>query len=204
MHDGWSMIGSDIDDISLHWARENVKLNSLQDRIEILPVRADKPILQPLLAYPESQYSPRPLCPTSTHRPPRFDFLMCNPPFYSSAEEVADLAGMKELDPSGVCTGSDNEMITPGGEVGFVGRMVRESTRVGRRCRWYTSLLGKLSSVKEVIELIRSPEVNIDNYAIGEITQGRTRRLAIAWSFGDARLPDAVGRPTAAALKSFV
>jgi len=180
------MIGTDTDDISLHWARENVTANGLQDRIEVMAITAGQPILQPLVAYPETQ----------------FDFVMCNPPFYSSADEIADLAAMKEFDPNGVCTGSDNEMIIAGGEVGFIGQIIKESVQFGSRCRWYSSLLGKLSSVKEIIEVIRSEKIS--NYAIGEITQGRTKRWAIAWSFGDSRLPDPVGRPTSLALTSLL
>lgn len=30
----------------------------------------------------------------------------------------------------------------------------------------------------------------IDNYAVTELTQGQTRRWVVAWSFGDARVPD--------------
>ncbi|KZT53193.1 hypothetical protein CALCODRAFT_440486, partial [Calocera cornea HHB12733] len=186
-HASWSMVGTvDVDATSLHWARENVALNGLQDRIEVMAVDMSQPIVQPLVAHPDIQ----------------FDFLMCNPPFYSSADEIADLAAMKEFDPNGVCTGSDNEMIIAGGEVGFVGQIVRESVQLRTRCRWYSSLLGKLSSVREIVELVRSEKIN--NYVIGEITQGRTKRWAIAWSFGDARLPDGVGRPASLALKTLV
>lgn len=60
---------------------------------------------------------------------------MCNPPFYSDREEVLASAEAKEQGPSAVCTGADTEMITPGGEVAFVGKMVRESLELGTRCR---------------------------------------------------------------------
>ena len=79
---------------------------------------------------------------------------MCNPPFYSSALEIEELAKGKESLPSAVsrpqvsfltinqlfftkvCTGSEVEMIYPnGGEAGFVGRMVEESVTFQGRCR---------------------------------------------------------------------
>jgi len=78
---------------------------------------------------------------------------MCNPPFYSSALEIEELAKGKESLPSAVsrpqyrflpltdfftkvCTGSEVEMIYPnGGEAGFVGRMVEESITFQGRCR---------------------------------------------------------------------
>jgi hypothetical protein len=74
--------------------------------------------------------------------------------------------------------------------------------------RWYTSLLGKLSSISSVVTLLRSLKVSldwpiqclarlilagfmkIDNYGLTEFIQGHTRRWAVAWSFGTDRLPD--------------
>lgn len=79
-----------------------------------------------------------------------------------------------------VCTGADVEMITPGGESNFVSRMVRESVGFGIRCkydtlvvsirdrlaneffpRWYTSMLGKMSSLTAVVALLRQLSVRL-------------------------------------------
>lgn len=121
------------------------------------------------------------------------------------------------------------EMITPGGEANFVCTMVRESLETRAQCRfafllpavsctlslasarWYTSMLGKLASLTDVVALLRAETVcaallllyrkvtphpaQIDNYACTEFVQGQTRRWAIAWSFGDVRLPDVRFRP---------
>jgi len=53
-------------------------------------------------------------------------------------------------------------------------------------------MLGKLSSVSAVIELLKV--LGIDNYGITEFVQGQTRRWAIVWSFGRERLPDSITR----------
>ena len=89
---------------------------------------------------------------------PRFDFSLCNPPFYASTEEATQSAAAKELLPNAVrstiptipktiilkililyshqiCTGADVEMITPGGEEAFVRKMVEESITLRQRCR---------------------------------------------------------------------
>ncbi|KIM68846.1 hypothetical protein SCLCIDRAFT_20156 [Scleroderma citrinum Foug A] len=127
---------------------------------------------------------------------------MCNPPFYSNPEEVAQSAEAKEFIPNAACTGSGSEMITPGGEVAFVSRMFCESLQYKSRCRWYTSMLGKLASLPDTVTLLRINQ--IDNYAITEFVQGQTRRWAIAWSFGTHRLPDSYGRINNPTLQSIM
>ncbi|KAA1477616.1 S-adenosyl-L-methionine dependent methyltransferase [Dentipellis sp. KUC8613] len=181
----WHFIGSDIDRDSLASARTNVEQNNLSDRIEVVEVSADGPILRPLAV---SRVT--------------FDFTMCNPPFYSSAEDVARSAEVKEFQPNAVCTGADIEMITEGGESHFVCRMVEESLALKDRCRWYTSMLGKLSSLTDVVSRLRSH--SIDNYAITEFVQGQTRRWAVGWSFTGERLPDSLARISSPGVSSLM
>ncbi|KAH9035691.1 S-adenosyl-L-methionine dependent methyltransferase [Lactarius hengduanensis] len=178
----WRIVATDVDTVSLASAQANVDRNGLSERISVLRADPTGPILFPLVQDPAAS----------------FDFSMCNPPFYASAEEVVRSAAAKALSPNAVCTGAEVEMITAGGEEGFVGKMVRESLALGERCRWYTSMLGKLSSLTALVSLLRAH--SITNYALTELVQGHTRRWALAWSFTDARLPDDVARPSAPAL----
>ncbi|KAA8571224.1 hypothetical protein EYC84_000557 [Monilinia fructicola] len=114
------------------------------------------------------------------------DFTLCNPPFYSSAEDLASSASLKQRPPFTACTGSATEMVCEGGEVSFVSRMIDESLKLRDRVQWYTSMLGKFSSLSKIIEQLK--ENKVDNYAVTEFVQGsRTRRWAVAWSFGDRR-----------------
>lgn len=77
-------------------------------------------------------------------------------------------------------------MVTDGGEVAFVQRMVVESCQLTTDCQWYTSMLGKLSSVHTVLDTLKAAAVR--NWAVKEFVQGtKTRRWAIAWSFQSAR-----------------
>ena len=104
-----SVCPPEIDPFSYDCASDNVASNGLQSRIHLHKVTSLEPILSPLLG-------------SDT-----FDFTMCNPPFYSSREEMEKSAAEKEFSPSAVCTGTDTEIITPGGESAFVRQMVTES-----------------------------------------------------------------------------
>ncbi|KAG2137497.1 S-adenosyl-L-methionine dependent methyltransferase [Suillus clintonianus] len=181
----WNFVTTDIDERSVQFAKQNISRNSMDSRIFVEHVPADGPILQPLHT-------------SSTG----FDFTMCNPPFYSSAEDVSRSTEFKELGPNAVCSGAEVEMITPGGETSFVARIFSESLQLRTKCRWYTSMLGKMSSIPDIVSLFR--EHSVDNYAITEFVQGQTRRWAIGWSFQDARLPDTFARISNPTLKNIM
>lgn len=95
-------------------------------------------------------------------------------------------AAKKKRPPFTACTGSLTEMVTEGGEVAFIKRILEQSLELRDKIQWYSSMLGKQSSLETLVELLR--EKGIDNYAVTEFVQGnRTRRWAIAWSFGPMR-----------------
>lgn len=149
---------------------------------------------------------------------------MCNPPFYTSPDELKQSAEQKEQEPFSVsvtsstsrakqlytthpiplasrpvltfmktCTGADVEMVTRGGEVAFVKQMIDESLQLRDRIQWYTSMLGKLSSINVLVETLIKHGVT--NFAVTEFEQGsKTKRWAVAWSWGDRR-PAMVSHP---------
>jgi len=96
---------------------------------------------------------------------------MCNPPFYEDADDLYQHAKMKAVEPFSVwtlfsksltweaCTGSAGEMCTPGGEVAFISRLMEESLVLRGRIQWYTSLLGKLSSVSTLVQKLKQYNV---------------------------------------------
>ncbi|KAF9432540.1 hypothetical protein BGZ76_010649 [Entomortierella beljakovae] len=98
----------------------------------------------------------------------RYNFCMCNPPFYEDEQEIQDNLESKEETPSAICNGTPNEMITQGGEVQFVRQMIDES---GIRVCWV-----KKAQWKKLL-------------ATSETT--RTTRWAIAWSFNTEHAPQA-------------
>jgi 23S rRNA (adenine1618-N6)-methyltransferase len=126
---------------------------------------------------------------------------MTNPPFYTSSDELSASAAKKSLPPSTACTGAPVEMVTSGGEVGFITRIIEESLVVRERVTWYTAMVGFLSSLTTLVERLKKEGVS--NYAVSEFVQGsKTRRWAIAWNFGMKRPAERVARGVGASTVS--
>jgi len=163
------MLGTDIDPQNFSYANNNIERNGLESRIRTKLNTAEDALVSPKAFDLDN-----------------LDFVMCNPPFYSSAEDLAISSAGKSGPPSAVCTGAEVEMICPGGDAGFVLRMVGESRELKDTVRWYTSMLGKLSSVHQVIDRLK--EIGVTNWAVTLLRAGnKTRRWAVGWSFGDRR-----------------
>ena len=172
------MLGTDIDSQNFSYANKNISANNLESRIRTRLNTAEDALISPEVFNLET-----------------LDFVMCNPPFYSSAEDLAISSAGKSGPPSAVCTGAEVEMICPGGDAGFVLRMVEESRELKDTVRWYTSMLGKLSSVHQVIDRLK--EIGINNWAVTLLRAGnKTRRWAVGWSYGDRRHSNVSGRRT--------
>ncbi|KAK5676404.1 hypothetical protein LTS10_011217 [Elasticomyces elasticus] len=167
---GWRMFGSDIDSHSLDFAQKNIKANNMDSRIRIH----------------QSPNPASPLIPLDAMRVEELDFVLTNPPFYSSSQDMLDSYTNKSAPPSAVCTGAENEMICPGGDVGFITRILEESLVLRERVQWYTAMVGKMSSLQSVVALLKGEGVT--NFAVCALQAGfRTKRWAVGWSFGDRR-----------------
>ncbi|TPX33336.1 hypothetical protein SmJEL517_g03752 [Synchytrium microbalum] len=142
----WSFIALESDRRLYEYALENIRRNDLLTRINVIHNTSED--LLPLFVDNQDHH---------------IHAIMCNPPFYSSSKEIAALASNKELPPFAACTGSDAEMITAGGEVGFVTRMLDESAKnqdMKTRVTWYTSLLGRKEDVNVIETLCKHRQVN--------------------------------------------
>jgi 23S rRNA (adenine1618-N6)-methyltransferase len=160
----------------LSYARKNIQLNNLEDRIQLLERKPDDSLI------PLDEAGIRSI-----------DFVMMNPPFYTSEDDMVLSAMKKARPPMSACTGAPVEMVCDGGEVAHVGRLLRESLVLRSRIQWYTSMLGKVTSLDALVGQLR--EHGIDNYAVTEFVQGnKTRRWALGWSFGQMRPAEHVAR----------
>ncbi|RHY64711.1 hypothetical protein DYB38_001919 [Aphanomyces astaci] len=160
----WRFLATDVDAESIEYAAANLRSNHLEHVIHLETVADghDAAIL-----------------PTaSIQRRCRHDgpvlFTMCNPPFFDSIDQA-------DTNPRTACTGSASEMTTPGGEVAFVTRMIQDSLLLTSQVRWYTSLIGRKSSLRPLLAILRSH--GIPNMRTTEFLQGRTTRWGLAWSF---------------------
>ncbi|ETV98132.1 hypothetical protein H310_08875 [Aphanomyces invadans] len=156
----WNFIATDIDALSLRYATANVESNNLSHAIHVEAVAPDAPSVLLIKSI-------------ATHASPIL-FSMCNPPFFDSVEEA-------DTNPRTACTGSHGEMTTPGGEVAFISTMIQDSLVLHTKVRWYTSLIGRKSSLRPLLALLRSH--GVCNMRTTEFLQGRTTRWGLAWSF---------------------
>lgn len=127
---------ADVTDVALEWAGKNVKGNpNISELIEIRRVEKceDRPSREGSQNLNMSETSS-----TSQHAdvnkryygPPillgvvkdgeKFDFCMCNPPFFDTMEEAG-------LNPKTSCGGTPEEMVCFGGEKAFITRIIEDS-----------------------------------------------------------------------------
>ena len=176
---------TDIDEKNLEYARSNVIRNNLKPRIRPLRTKSTDPLI-PLDALGFERYVSQSSRKELPYSSASIDFTMCNPPFYTSTADLLLSAAAKSRPPHSACTGADVEMVTAGGEIAFVSRMIDESKILGERCQWYTSMLGKYTSVETIVE--RLVTAGIHNWAVKDLIQGnKTRRWSVAWSWGSMR-----------------
>jgi 23S rRNA (adenine1618-N6)-methyltransferase len=158
---------------SQEYAKRNVEINGLNNHIRFL--RNDEQT-QGLLPIGELKLFDH------------IDFVMMNPPFYATEAEMLESAKKKQRPPNSACTGAPIEMITKGGEVEFISQLILESMLPDQKVRiqWFTTMLGKLSSVSTIVERLR--QKCCSNYAVTEFVQGqKTKRWAVAWSWQNLR-----------------
>lgn len=170
----WTMCVTDIDKSSFNSAARNLALNNMLARTRMLQTMESGDLI-----------------PLKYLGVEKLDFTICNPPFFNNEEEMrASLRGDgKSLKPNAVCTGSENEMVCEGGDLGFVTKIINESLILREKVTWYSSMLGKQTSAIAAVKLLK--EHGVYNWATGCVDPGgATKRWLLAWSFGDIRPPN--------------
>ncbi|KAG8265034.1 Methyltransferase-like protein 16 [Homalodisca vitripennis] len=123
-HFQWQMLGTEVDEESVLIASNNVTRNGLSDRITIQKT-PERTMLDGVLEADTV-----------------YDFCVCNPPFFSSEEELEPqnvARSPSRPPPRNAMTGASWELVTPGGEVAFVESIIQDSLKLKDKVR-YASL----------------------------------------------------------------
>ncbi|GMI48077.1 hypothetical protein TrCOL_g8914 [Triparma columacea] len=173
-NDNWSFLASEIDKESVENAREIVKRNGLEGRIEVLDVggggggKVGGPIRMAFEKWEgEGEKG--------------IDFVMTNPPFYGSEEEARET----RLDGRERTEMSSSESVTEGGEVGFVGRMIEDSLGLMNGVKHFTAMLSRRGSLNELVKLLKDRGVGKTCIKTTEFRHGNVVRFGLAWNFED-------------------
>jgi 23S rRNA (adenine1618-N6)-methyltransferase len=174
---GWRFIATDIAPDSLRWAADLLAANALADRIELRLQPDAAAVFENVIRSGE-----------------RFALSICNPPFHASAVEaeagtrrklrnLGAVAGRRDAHGRPVLNfgGRAHELWCPGGELGFVGRMIAESARRPGLCGWFTCLVAKsahLPLLQDALGRVSAAEVRVLPMRHGE----KFSRI-LAWRF---------------------
>ena len=142
-------MATDIDDTSIAYARKNILLNNLQHKIEVRDAKKsntaeeeEKEKQTKTEEEGEEEEEEENEGGTKEKKTKNkdnvllgivkegesFAFCMCNPPFFADIEKAGQ-------NPKTVCTGTAGEMVTEGGELGFVKRIIADSLFLTDRIR---------------------------------------------------------------------
>lgn len=163
----WRFLATEVDADSYESALENVRRNALDTQITVKRVYTDRLLREPL----EDEPAPNAF---GEQKEGVVHFSMCNPPFFDDMSEA-------DTNPETCCMGSSNEMVFPGGEVAFITNMIEDSLVLKSRVLWYTSMIGKKSTIRKILAVLR--EKQVPQTRTTEFFQGRTKRWGIAWTF---------------------
>lgn len=170
---GWDFTGVDIDPASLQSARQICQRNGL--KIGLRRQRNPEDIFEGVVGPDDI-----------------FHVTLCNPPFHASLAQAAEGTRRKwrnlgkghsaELN----FGGQNAELWCPGGEIGFIARMIEQSMTFADQCLWFTCLVSKKDNLKPLSRLLKKAQVA--EFRIVEMAQGQKTSRFIAWTYYPERL----------------
>ena len=170
---GWNFVGTEIDHKALSNAASLIAANPRMEGKVSLRFQADAQLI----------------FDSVVEAGDFFEACICNPPFHESAEvaregskrKIKNLKGLTTANPVLNFGGQATELWTVGGEIGFIGRMIRESVAIQSQVGWFTVLVSKgthLSYFQGQLE-----KVGVKSQRVIEMGQGNKRSRILAWSF---------------------
>ncbi|TXD48243.1 23S rRNA (adenine(1618)-N(6))-methyltransferase RlmF [Polaribacter sp. IC073] len=164
----WSFVASDIDLKSLDTAQDIIDDNDLGSKIELRHQVKEEEILKGILKEGDS-----------------FSAVMCNPPFFKSAEEAqgANKRKNKNLGNNTVrnFSGNNNELWYIGGEKAFLHNYLYESSLFKEKSKWFTSLVSKKENIKSLEK--SSAKLGAVEFKVIPMSQGNKVTRIACWRF---------------------
>lgn len=175
---GWKFVGSDINSESINHSNQILRDNpKLKKNIKLRFQKDSGSIFNGLIKSDE-----------------KFDFTMCNPPFYSSKEE-ADEARAKKIKNLNINKakkghkqtarsnfgGQHNELWCEGGEKAFISQMIKESVEFKDQCKWFTSLVSHKENLEELEQYLVKHKAQKSR--VIEMIHGQKIAHILVWRF---------------------
>lgn len=180
---GWQVVGSDIDAGALASAQAILDANGITAaQIELRSQSERNAIFKGIVKSGE-----------------RFHLSLCNPPFHASMAEaqagtrrkVGNLGKVPPLKSKSKGAelgtvalnfgGQANELVCPGGEEGFILRMIEESARIPQQCLWFSSLVSKAATLPALSRALQ--RVGVTQSKVIKMKHGQKESRVLAWSF---------------------
>lgn len=170
---GWRFTAVDIDPVSIASAREICRQNDLSIDLRL-------------------QSNPEDIFRGVIRRDDLFHVTLCNPPFHASPEAAESGSRRKWRNlgrgNSGALNfgGQNAELWCPGGEVGFVARMIEQSAEFSEQCLWFTCLISKKDNLRPLSRVLDKAAV-AETRVVG-MAQGQKESRFLAWTYYPKRL----------------
>jgi len=169
-HFGWKCTASEVDMDSIKHAKKIMEINSSLRNIDIKHQKSKDRIFETIVQ--------------PNHE---FDMVVCNPPFYKNQKDADEnnLRKVKNLKLSVKNKhnfgGQSNELWYKGGEEAFIIKMIQESTHFKEQVHWFTTLVSKKESLKNIKRVLAKVNPNI--IKIVEMGQGNKKSRFVAWTY---------------------
>ncbi|MES1920317.1 hypothetical protein MHBO_002000, partial [Bonamia ostreae] len=164
---GWKFIATEIDSNSIKWANKNIMTNKLDKWIKVIKIEKSRKIFNFLKTCSK-----------------KFDFSMCNPPFFEDMKQVGNNKKRVFKFYKKITKATQKELVCSGGELAFITKMIKQSLKIQNKIRWFTTMVGRLKTFKQILEklkLVKKESNLIIKTAV--LRKGRQSRWFVAWSF---------------------
>lgn len=124
------------------------------------------------------------------HSDERFDFTLCNPPFHpdQGSAQAANQQKWQQLgkrsqrkDPGFNFAGQANELACPGGEAGFLQRLIADSQSFATQVFWFTTLVSKAANLPALRQQLE--QQGVADLRVIDMAQGNKHSRLLAWTY---------------------